>query len=165
MKKRHVFATESVSAAQAVVAAAHQQGVDDRRICLEARSDLEVGQIDDDSKNVSMDFLPAAFRGTFIGSAVGLLAGVLAMLVPFFGLSLAGVFALLVLGALVGTWASILMGSALPDDVRRTFAGEIETGKVLVVIDAEPEEFGPLEIAIARAGGTRLPYEANTVMS
>lgn len=165
MKKRHVFATASLAEANAVVDAAHQGGVDDHRICLEARSDLEVQQIDDDSKNVSMDFLPAAFRGTVIGSAAGVLAGLLAMAIPFFGLSLGGVFALALLGALVGTWASVLMGSALPDDVRRTFADEIEAGKILVVIDAEPEEFGTIDAAISKAGGIRLPYEANTVMS
>lgn len=165
MQKRHVFATDSLVAAQAVMQAAHLQGVDDRRICLEASSDLETRRIDDDSKNVSMDFIPAAFRGTVIGAAVGFLAGVAAMLIPFFGLSLGGVFVLAVLGALVGTWASVLVGAALPDDVRRTFADEIETGKILVVIDAEPEEFAPIEAAIAQVGGVRLRYEANTALS
>ena len=165
MKKRHVFATDSLSTANAVVDAAIEKGVARGRIHLEARSDLEVRRIDDDSKNVSMDFLPAAFRGTLIGAAVGFLAGVAAMLIPYFGVSLGGVFVLALLGGLVGTWASVLMGSAIPDDVRRTFSHEIEEGNILVVVDAEPEDFGVIEVAIAKAGGIRLRYEANTVMS
>lgn len=165
MKKRHVFLTPSVAVAEAVVRAVRGSGVQDDAIKLEARSDVEIRRIPDDQKNVSMDFIPAALRGTVGGAAAGFVAGLLAMLIPYFGLSFAGVGALTIVGALVGTWASVLIGSALPDDIRRTFAGEIEAGKVLVVVDAEQEDFGPVESAIAAAGGARLPYESNTALT
>jgi hypothetical protein len=71
----------------------------------------------------------------------------------------------MIVGALVGTWASVLMGSALPDEVRRTFAAEIEAGRILVVIDAEPEAFEQLEPALARAGALRLPFETTTALT
>jgi hypothetical protein len=32
-------------------------------------------------------------------------------------------------------------------------------------VDAEPEEFQPVESAIAAAGGTRLPYESTTALT
>ena len=73
--------------------------------------------------------------------------------------------ALAIVGALVGTWASVLMGSALPDEVRRTFAAEIESGQVLVVIDAEAESFEQIEPALARAGALRLPFETTTALT
>lgn len=165
MKKRHVFLTPSVAVAEAVVRAVRGSGVQDDAIKLEARSDVEIRRIPDDRKNVSMDFIPAALRGTIGGAAAGFVAGLLAMLIPYFGLSFAGVGALTIVGALVGTWASVLIGSALPDDIRRTFAGEIEAGKVLVVVDAEQEDFGPVESAIAAAGGARLPYESSTALT
>lgn len=165
MKKRHVFLTPSVAVAEAVVRALRSSGVEDEAIKLEARSDVEIRRISDDRKNVSMDFIPAALRGTIGGAAAGFVAGLLAMWVPYFGLSMAGVGALTVVGALVGTWASVLIGSALPDDIRRTFASEIEAGKILVVVDAEQEEFGPVETAIAQAGGTRLAYESTTALT
>jgi len=97
--------------------------------------------------------------------AAGFVAGMLAMWIPYFGLSKAGVGALTVVGALVGTWVSMLVGLALPDDIRRTFAREIEAGKVLVVVDAEQEDFGSVESAIAAAGGARLPYESTTALT
>jgi hypothetical protein len=87
------------------------------------------------------------------------------MLVPYFGLSLAGAGALAIVGAMVGTWASVLMGSALPDEVRRTFAAEIESGQVLLVIDADPEDFERIEPALALAGALRLPFESTTALS
>jgi uncharacterized protein (DUF2062 family) len=99
------------------------------------------------------------------GAAAGLVAGLLAMYIPFFGVSLAGAGALAVVGALVGTWASVLIGSALPDEVRRTFAAEIESGQVLVVIDAEQEDFDQIEQALALAGAVRLPFESTTALT
>ena len=165
MKKRHVFLTPSVAVAEAVVRAVRGSGVADDAIKLEARSDVETRRIPDDRKNVSMDFIPAALRGTIGGAAAGFVAGLVAMWIPYFGVSMAGVGALTVVGALVGTWASVLVGSALPDDIRRTFADEIDAGKVLVVVDAEQEDFGPVESAIAAAGGVRLPYESTTALT
>ena len=165
MKKRHVFLTPSVAVAEAVVRAVRASGVDDACIKLEARSDVEIRRVSDDLKNVSMDFIPAALRGTLGGAVAGFFAGLLAMWIPYFGVSWAGVGALTVVGALVGTWASMLIGSALPDDIRRTFGSEIDAGKILVVVDAEPEEFQPVESAIAAAGGARLPYEATTALT
>ncbi len=165
MKKRHVFLSPSVPVAEAMVRAARSNGIENKCIKLEARSDVEIRRISDDRKNVSMDFIPAALRGTLGGAVAGLLAGLLAMQIPFFGLSMAGVAALTVVGALVGTWASVLIGSALPDEIRRTFASEIEAGKILVVVDAEPEDFGPVNSALAAAGGTLLPYESTTALT
>lgn len=165
MKKRHVFATPDVASAERVEAEARRLGIGRGCICLEARGDIEVRRIDDDEKNVSMDIIPAAWHGTIYGAAAGLAAGLVAMYIPFFGVSLAGAGALAVVGALVGTWASVLMGSALPDEVRRTFASEIESGQVLVVIDAEAEEFERIEPELALAGGVRLPFESTTVLT
>jgi hypothetical protein len=165
MKKRHVFSAQSVPEAESIVRAARQSGIPAKCICLEARSDLEIGRISDELKNVSMDFVPAALRGTVDGAVAGLLAGVLAMFIPFFGVSLGGAFALMILGGLVGTWASVLMGAALPDEVRRTFEGEIAAGKILVVIDGEPEEFDGAERAIVDAGGIRLPFETLSALT
>ena len=165
MRKRHVFATPDVATAERVVREARRLGIGDECICLEARSDIELGRIDDDNKNVSMDIIPAAWHGTMYGAAAGLVAGLLAMYIPYFGMSFGGALALMVVGALVGTWASVLMGSALPDEVRRTFAAEIESGQVLVVVDAEPEAFEQIEPALARAGAMRLPFETTTALT
>jgi len=165
MKKRHVFTTPDVTTAQRVEAEALRQGIGRGCVCLEARSDIELGRIDDDDKNVSMDIVPAAWHGTLYGAVAGLGAGLVAMYIPFFGVSLAGAGALMVVGALVGTWASVLMGSALPDEVRRTFGSEIESGQILVVIDAEPEDFERIEPALAMAGAARLPFESTSALA
>ena len=164
MQKRHVFATPDVATAHRVEAEALRLGVGRKCVFLEARSDIEVRRIDDDDKDVSMDIVPAAWHGTMYGAVAGLAAGLVAMYIPFFGVSFAGAIALMVVGALVGTWASVLMGSALPDEVRRTFGAEIQAGQVLVVFDAEPEEFARIEPELARVGAMRLPFESTTAL-
>lgn len=165
MKKRHVFSTPSVAIAEGVLRTARQLGIGSGCICIEARSDVEIKRVDEDRLNVSMDFIPAAWHGTLLGAVAGVGAGLIGLFVPYFGLSLGAVAALGVVGALVGTWASVLIGSALPDEVRRTFHDEIEAGQVLVVIDAEPEELAGIEPALAAAGGVRLPFESNTALA
>jgi hypothetical protein len=165
MRKRHVFATPDVATAEAVRREARNLGIGKECIFLEARRDIEISDVADERKNVSMDIIPAAWHGTMYGAAAGLVAGLLAMYVPFFGVTLKGALALMVIGGLVGTWASVLMGSALPDEVRRTFAAELEAGQVLVVIDAEPESFEQIEPALARAGAVRLPFETTTALT
>jgi hypothetical protein len=165
MKKRHVFSTPDVATAEAVRREARRLGIGRECVFLEASQEIERRIIDDERKNVSMDIVPAAWHGTIYGAAAGFAAGVLALYVPFFGVSLSGVGALTIVGALVGTWASVLMGSALPDEVRRTFASELASGQVLVVIDAEPESFDQIEPALARAGATRLPFETTTALT
>lgn len=165
MRKRHVFATPDVATAEAVRREARKLGIGKECVFLEARRDIEISDVDDERKNVSMDIIPAAWHGTMYGAAAGLVAGLLAMYVPYFGVTFKGALALMVVGGLVGTWASVLMGSALPDEVRRTFAAEIEAGQVLVVIDAEPESFEQIEPALARAGAVRLPFETTTALT
>jgi hypothetical protein len=165
MMKRHVFATPDVATAERVEAEARRLGIGRKCIFLEARRDIEIRRIDDDEKNVSMDIIPAAWHGTIYGAAAGLAAGLVAMYIPFFGVSLAGAGALMVVGAMVGTWASVLIGSSLPDEVRRTFGSEIESGQVLVVIDAEPEDFERIEQSLSLAGAVRLPFESTTALT
>jgi len=165
MMKRHVFATESVPIAEAVVRTAHEHGIADTAICLEAKPDVERIWIDDERKNVSMDFIPAAWHGTLGGAAAGFMIGLVALLIPNSGVSVGVLLITTLVGALMGTFASALVGSTIPDEVRRTFQREIDDGKILVVIDAEPEAFEQFETAIARVGGRRLAFESNTALT
>jgi hypothetical protein len=139
MKSRRVFSTETVSAAREAIAAACRSGVEDQDISLVARSDIELEAIPERHKESETDFRPAAIKGASIGGATGLLAGIAAVVIPPFGVTLAGAAVMTVLGAAVGTWSAALMGSGLPDPVRRKFEDEIEAGRILVVLDAEDD--------------------------
>src|SRR5689334_12376600 len=119
MKTRHVFATDGVPAAQQALAAARAHGIGDDDLSLIARHDIELERIPDERKHVAMDFMPAALRGSVTGGAAGLVAGLVALAVPSMGVTLAGAGALALIGAVVGTWSSSLVGASIPDEVRR----------------------------------------------
>ncbi|HOU65330.1 MAG TPA: hypothetical protein PK861_04755 [Thermomonas sp.] len=165
MKIRHVFVTRDVIQARDALLALREQGVGVDDISLVARSDIELDRIPDELKEADTDFVPAAMRGMGIGGATGLLAGLAAVVFAPVGITLAGAAAIGAMGALVGGWSSALMGSALPDPVRQQFDDEISAGRILLLVDAEPDVQPRLQLALAAVGARRLDYEAPAAMT
>lgn len=165
MKIRHVFCAPDLATAQAAMRAARRAGVENRDLLLVARSDIELHSIRNARKEADTDMLPAAMRGIGYGAATGLLVGVAALLIPAFGANWTGVAAITIAGAIIGGWASALMGAALPDPIRRKFNAEIEAGNILVLVDAERELLDAAGFAIAREGAQMLPFESHKAMA
>ncbi len=165
MKTRKVYSADSLARAQRAVQAARDAGIDEAGLSLIARSDIELERIPEQQKEASTDFKHAAMRGAGFGGATGLLAGLVAAVVPPLGITLAGVALTTLAGAAVGTWASSMVGASLPDPVRRKFEDEIESGRILIVIDAEGETLAQVEAALQQAGAIHLPYEEPSALS
>lgn len=160
MKHRRIYSTPNLAAAQAALGAARETGIDADDLALIARSDIEMEAIPDDMREGKTDTIPAALRGAAGGGAVGLVAGLVAVAVPPLGITLAGAGLITVIGALVGSWSSALVGSGVPDPVRRRFEEAIEAGQILLVIEADDDQLRIAEPAVVRAGATPLPYDA-----
>ncbi|ATD67590.1 MULTISPECIES: hypothetical protein [Luteimonas] len=165
MKIRRVYSTSSLPAAEAAVRAVRSAGIPDEDVSLVARGDIELQAMPEHQKEAPTDFKHAAIRGAGIGGATGLLAGLVAVAIPPLGLTLAGVALTTLGGAAIGTWASSMVGASLPDPVRRKFEEEIESGRILVVIDGEKESLAPAEAALREAGAVHLPYEDASALS
>jgi hypothetical protein len=136
--KRYIYAFDTLESARAAVEALRSSGLDEKHISLVARSDIQLDSIPDRLLDPSMDFVPALARGATIGGATGLFAGIVATAIPALGIVLGGpaLIGFLAGGALVGAWSSALVGSAIPDAIRRTFENEIEAGRTLLVVDS-----------------------------
>lgn len=167
MKRRHVFSTPDIRQARHAVEVAHRAGLPYACIFLIARSDIELAQIPDARKTADTDFMPAAIRGAGYGGATGFLAaGAVAIVLAPLDLALIGIMlAGLGAGALVGCWASALVGSSVPDPMRRKFESEIEAGHVLVVIDCEDALHERADPQLERLGAVRLNYDAPSAMA
>ncbi len=166
MKTRHVYATTDLAGARAAVhAATARAGIDRNDVSLIARGEVEMEQIPDGLKEAQTDFKPAALRGALGGGAAGLVAGIVGVTVPPLGLTLAGAGALALAGAAVGTWSAALVGSSVPDTVRRTFEEEIQAGRVLVVVDAEEQSLRRADAAVQATGARLLPYEQPSALT
>jgi|SRR5688572_20452025 hypothetical protein len=165
MKTRRVFSTPDLVTARAAMQAAREAGIRDDDISLVARSDIEVGHIPNKRKEADSDFVPAALRGALFGGLAGLLAGAISVLVfPSVGMTWAGTGLVALAGALIGMFASSLVGSALPDPVRQKFDGEIKAGQILVLVDGAAELLPAVEAAVTRTGALSLPFDAPTAL-
>lgn len=165
MKHRRVFSAPDLVVAREAIAAARAARVPDDGIALIARSDIELEQIPSNRLDASQDTIPAALRGAIGGGTAGLLAGLVAVAIPPLGVTIGGAALLASIGALVGTWSSALMGSAIPNPVRRRFEEEIEQGRILIVIDADEALLPAAEAAIARAGAEPRPFDAPSALT
>ena len=164
MKTRHVFSTPDVATARTVVAAAMERGIGRDDLSLIARSDIELDAIPENLKEAGTDFMPAALRGAGYGSVAGLLAGLAAVVATPLGVTLAGAALMAAGGAAVGGWAASIMGSALPDPVRRDFDDQISAGRILMVIDADKDTLERIEPVLTQAGATAHRWEATSAM-
>ncbi|SEL94632.1 hypothetical protein SAMN05428989_2950 [Pseudoxanthomonas sp. GM95] len=165
MKTRHVYAAENLAAAHTAIQAALDAGVAHDDVSLIAKGEIEMEAVPDSLKEAETDFKQGALRGAVGGGAAGLVAGLIGVAVPPLGLTLAGAGALALAGAAVGTWSAALVGSSVSDPVRRTFEEEIEAGRVLVVVDAEPVLLEQADAAVIGSGVRALPYEQPTALN
>ncbi|WCE03878.1 hypothetical protein [Pseudoxanthomonas sp. JBR18] len=165
MKSRHVYSTRDVQDAKACIQAALGAGVPRDDVALIANGELEVEQFPDSMIDADTDLKHGAIRGAVGGGAAGLVAGLIGVAVPPLGLTLAGAGAMALAGAAVGSWSAALVGASVPDPVRRTFEEEIESGRVLVIVDAEPPLLQVADAAVQSAGAKLLPYEQPSALS
>ena len=164
MKKRVVFSVDDMATARAAMDHVRAAGIADSAISLIARSDKS-DMIPDERKVVEGDFYPAAAKGAAGGAAIGLVAGLVAIAIPPLGVTIAGALAMAVGGSVLGAWSTALSGSAVDDPVRRQFEGEVEAGRILVVVDADEEQVPAAMRAMVASGAKPLPFERPTVVT
>ncbi len=167
MKTRHVFLMQDLAGARSAAGSLQTSGMPENDISILARPDIEMNRIPDDYRNASTDFMPAAFRGTLVGAAVGLTAGLIGIAVPGIGLPMVGVVALTLIGAAVGGWSSALAGSAVSDPIRREYEQEIADGKILMIVDVDdddPEDSIRIDRIVRENGAKPLSFTEPTAM-
>jgi len=136
--KRYIYAFDSPESAHAALMALRLNGIDEKCMSLIARADIQLEKIPGRFLDASTDFMPALGRGAAIGGITGLCAGLVAMAIPVLGIAVGGAALLAFLGggAMLGAWTSALVGSGVPDPIRRKFEDEIQGGRTLLVIDS-----------------------------
>lgn len=157
IKHRSVFKTGSVEDANRAVRTALDGGVADEDVYIVARPDIEVGRVANRRKMADSDFIPSSMRGVLMGAGIGLVVGIVLMLT--WRSSIAVLLIPMGIVAAMGGLAGSLAGAAIRDPVRRHFRSELESGSVLVVVDAEPEAMPRVQQALEGVGATRMAYD------
>lgn len=164
--KRYVYAFDSVSSVQSAIRALRRAKVTEERISLIARPDIQNESISPDFLDTTTDFSPAIGRGAAIGAATGLVIGIIAMLIPASGIvaGFPAVLAFLAGGAIVGAWSSAMVGSSVPDMIRRKFESEIEAGCILLIVDGGRASQPEIRQALFNAQDQHLMWQSNVDM-
>lgn len=159
MSNKRIYSMDTISAVKSTVAALIAADIPKDDIALIARSDIEMEKIPDKYQDASTDFTAAALKGALSGGAVGLIGGLIAMVVPPLGISIAGAAGIAAIGAMTGTWTGAMVGSSITDPVRRQFESEIEAGRILIVVDTSEDAEDTIDRVMQKAGATAMALE------
>ena len=154
------YSMDSARTARIAVTELKRIGVPEKQISLAARPDIELEKLPDTYSGETSDFEPGLKRGLALGGTTGLVAGLAAAAIPPLGITLAGGALLAIVGAAVGAWASALAGSAVPNDLRRMFEGEIARGRVLMSVEAPKDETDTVRRTLESLGPSVVPIHS-----
>ena len=139
MRRRLYFLLPSVDSARRVANDLLLARVEDRYMRFLARRGTDLGDLHEASYAQKSDIVHGAETGLVIGGLCGLVVGAIMILSPPEGITLQLVTVLVttLLGAGFGAWAASIAGSSVPNSRLKQFATEIESGKVLLMVNVE----------------------------
>jgi len=135
--RRLYFLVPNTASAKTIVDELLLKHVEWRHIHVIANKDVELEDLPQADLAQRSDLLPALARGTAAGGVTGILAGLVAMVFPPAGLTIAGgaVVAITLAGAGFGAWMATMVGVDLPNTRLKRFEDAIAAGELLMMVD------------------------------
>ena len=117
-----------------------------------ARRGTDLGELHEASYLMKTDTLHGAFTGMVVGGLLGVVVGLVLINFPVAGapLQLAAVLFAAIVGAILGTWIAGMVGLQVPNSRLKPFEGEIQEGKILLMLDVPARRYDELRNVIAR---------------
>ncbi len=96
------------------------------------------------------DFIPAVEQGLALGGSTGMLAGLVAVVLPPASTVIAGgiLLATTLAGAGVGAWIGGMVGMNIGNRRTQKFADAIEAGELLVLADVPTDRVNEIEVSV-----------------
>ncbi|HKJ70797.1 MAG TPA: DUF1269 domain-containing protein [Gammaproteobacteria bacterium] len=140
-KRRLYFILPDVPTARQAVNELLLARIEERHMHALGREDLDLDDLPQADIFQRSDVVHGAELGMVVGGATGALAGLAAAWLQPEGFAAGGGFILgiALVGSLVGTWASGMIATSVPNTRLRSFNTELEAGHVLLMVDV-PEE-------------------------
>ncbi len=142
MRRRLYFLLPDIHHAKGIVNELLLARIDERHIALIAREDVELDNLPEASFLQKSDFIPALERSALMGGVTGLLAGLVAVIIPGMNVALAGwiiITGATLAGAGVGALAGTLIAVDVPNSRLEPFQQAIAQGQVLMLVDVPYE--------------------------
>jgi hypothetical protein len=168
MTRRIYFLSPGVDSTHKIVDELRAKGVEERHIHVIAKESsplwsrdqpfatkpgegVDLGDLPRANLLQKSDFIPAMERAVAIGGATGMIAGLVAIVLPT-GLVLGGgaVLASTLAGAGIGAWLSGMVAMDLPNSRLKKYEDAIEKGELLVLIDIPKDRIDELSAVIRK---------------
>ena len=126
--------------------------IEDRHMHFLAKRGTSLGGLHEASFLQKSDAVHGAQLGLVLGGVIGFLIGVYIYLTPPDGVALELVTVLVatILGAILGAWMASLVASSVPNTRLKSFQVELDSGKILLMLDASPSRIEELNGLVAR---------------
>jgi hypothetical protein len=149
--RRLYFLVPNLDVTKKIVDELRLARVEDRHIHVLAKRDTPLDDLPEATVMEKTDFLPALEQGVALGGVTGLLAGLVAVALPT-GLAVGGgaVLGIALAGAGVGGWLSGMVGMNVGNRRIAQFQEEIESGKVMVMVDVPRDQVEEFEAIIKK---------------
>lgn len=152
MRRRMYFLLPDVKRAKAVFKELLLARIEERHVKVMAREGTPLGDLPEAAILEKTDALHGVGLGLLVGGVTGAIVGFLITLFQPAGLDLgyAAVLALALLGAVMGAWASGMIGTSTPNTHLEGFKDDIARGKVLMIVDVPAERADEVSHAIKK---------------
>ena len=149
--KRIYFLAPELGIATRVVDELLLARIEERHIHVLAKRGMPLGNLPEASLLQKTDFVPALLQGLAIGGLTGVIASLVAAVWPG-GPVLAGgmVLAIALAGAGFGALMSSMIGSSVGSRRIRQFAGAMERGELLIMVDVPRRRVEEIEQIVTK---------------
>ncbi|HUL95532.1 MAG TPA: DUF1269 domain-containing protein [Usitatibacter sp.] len=153
MRLRMYVTLPDVASARSVANDLLLARVEDRHMHFLARRGTDLGELHEASYLQKTDTVHAAFVGFVIGGLMGVLVGLVLVNYPPEGatMQLGAVLVAAIVGAGLGTWVSSMVGLQVPNSRLKGFDGDLQQGKVLLMLDVPAGRYEQVRDIIAKA--------------
>lgn len=121
--------------------------IDEKHIHVIAKRNTPLEDLPEATLLQKSDFVPAVEQGLAVGGSTGMLAGLIAIMLPPASTVIAGgiLLATTVVGASVGAWVSGMVGMSIGNRRIKEFEDAVEAGKFLVLVDVPTSRLEEIE--------------------
>lgn len=121
--------------------------IDEKHIHVIAKRNTPLEDLPEATLLQKSDFVPAVEQGLAVGGSTGMLAGLIAIMLPPASTVIAGgiLLATTVVGAGIGAWVSGMVGMSIGNRRTKEFEDAIEAGKFLILVDVPASRLEEIE--------------------